>query len=161
MTTSAETLSNLWEELAAPSARVFLKALQARGIQVRSSDVREFISSKSERQVLQPGNRFTGKVVALDKNDGWAADVISYTSRPVVKDGKRTVHPNSSGYVLALHSMHTPSKHRGHDRSLRANGYASGSQSPRVRQGRRIPRSQVRSRMQQVRDTPTIQGDTG
>ena len=87
MTTDANQLSNLWEELAAPSERVFLKALQARGIQVRSSDVREFISSKSERQVLQPGNRFCGKVVAFDKNDRWAADVISYTSRPVVRDG--------------------------------------------------------------------------
>ena len=56
MTTSA-ILSNLWEELAAPSARVFLQALQSRGIEVRASDVREFVASKSERQILQPGNR--------------------------------------------------------------------------------------------------------
>ena len=86
--TTAETFSEIWEEFAAPSAKVFRQALHARGIQARVSDIKEFISSKSERQVLQPGYRFTGKVVAFDKEDRWAADVISYVSRPAWKDGK-------------------------------------------------------------------------
>ena len=90
MSTDANQLSKLWEDLAAPSAKVFLQALRARGIQARASDVREFIASKSERQVLQPGNRFTGKIAAFDKNDRWAADVISYVSRPVVRGGKES-----------------------------------------------------------------------
>ena len=95
MSTVATTdlLTNLWEELAAPSTRVFLQALRARGVSVRESDVREFVSSKSERQVLQPGNRYSGKVVAFYDGDRWAADLINYTSRPVVgADGKKYQH---------------------------------------------------------------------
>ena len=62
MSTDANQLSNLWEEVAAPSAKVFLQALRARGIQARARDVQEFMASKSsERQVQQPGNKFTGK----------------------------------------------------------------------------------------------------
>ena len=99
MSTDANQLSKLWEDLAAPSAKVFLQALRARGIQARASDVREFIASKSERQVLQPGNRFTGKIAAFDKHDRWAADVISYVSRPVVRGGKEYK------YILIVQDM--------------------------------------------------------
>ena len=67
--TTAETLSQLWEELAAPSSTAFLKVLTARGISARESDVREFVGSKSERQVLQAGVKFTGKIVAHYEND--------------------------------------------------------------------------------------------
>jgi len=86
--TSAITLNNLWEELAAPSAAAFLKALRIRGIQAREADVREFVSSKSERQVLAPAPKFSGKVTAFHENDRWAADLINYTNRPVTKDNK-------------------------------------------------------------------------
>jgi len=86
--TSAITLNNLWEELAAPSAAAFLKALRIRGIQAREADVREFVSSKSERQVLAPAPKFSGKVTAFYENDRWAADLINYTNRPVTKDNK-------------------------------------------------------------------------
>jgi hypothetical protein len=86
--TTADTLSKLWEELAAPSATSFLKALRARGIKVREADVREFVSSKSERQILQANPKFTGKITAFYKNDRWNADLINYTSRPVIRDGK-------------------------------------------------------------------------
>jgi len=86
--TTADTLNNLWEELAAPSAPAFLKALRARGIQAREADVREFVSSKSERQVLAPAPKFTGKINAFYENDRWAADLINYTNRPAIRDGK-------------------------------------------------------------------------
>jgi len=69
--TSAITLNNLWEELAAPSATAFLKALRIRGIQAREADVREFVSSKSERQVLAPAPKFSGKITAFYENDRW------------------------------------------------------------------------------------------
>jgi hypothetical protein len=81
-------INDLWEELAAPSAATFLKALRARGIQAREADVREFVSSKSERQVLAPAPKFTGKVNAFYRNDRWAADLINYTNRPATKSGK-------------------------------------------------------------------------
>jgi len=99
MSTDANQLSKLWEDLAAPSAKVFLQALRARGIQARASDVRKFIASKSERQVLQPGNRFTGKIAAFYQNDRWAADIISYVSRPVVQGGKEYK------YILIVQDM--------------------------------------------------------
>jgi hypothetical protein len=88
----AETLSQLWEELAAPSATAFLKALRARGISARDSDVRELVSSKSERQVLLPGVKFTGRIVAYYENDRWSADLINYTSRPATRDGTTYAH---------------------------------------------------------------------
>ena len=99
MSTDANQLSKLWEDLAAPSAKVFMQALRSRGIQVRASDVRDFIASKSERQILQPGNRFTGKIAAFDKHDRWAADIISYVSRPVVQTGKEYK------YILVVQDM--------------------------------------------------------
>jgi hypothetical protein len=99
MSTDADQLSKLWEDLAAPSAKVFMQALRAQGIQVRASDVREFIASKSERQILQPGNRFTGKIAAFDKHDRWAADIISYVSRPVKQAGKEWK------YILIVQDM--------------------------------------------------------
>ena len=72
-----DTFSKLWEELAAPSSTAFLKALRARGIKARESDVREFVASKSERQVLQAGVKFTGNIVAHYENDRWSADLIN------------------------------------------------------------------------------------
>ena len=69
-------LEQIYDDLAAPSAKVFLQALRARNIQVRAADVRSFLASKSERQIQQPGNRFSGKVVAFSENDRWGTDVI-------------------------------------------------------------------------------------
>jgi hypothetical protein len=90
---TTEMLTKLWEELAAPSAMAFMLALRARGVSVREKDVREFVSSKSKRQILQPGNRYSGKIAAFYENDRWSADLINYTSRPVVgSDGKTYAH---------------------------------------------------------------------
>ena len=90
--TTTETLAKLWVELAAPSTNAFLKAIRSRGISVRESDVREFVSSKSERQILQPGVRYSGKIASFYPNDRWAADLINYTSRPITQDGKKYAH---------------------------------------------------------------------
>ena len=57
--TTAETLSQLWEQLAAPSA----------GIRAREVDVREFVASKSERKILAKGVKSPGKVVAVYEHD--------------------------------------------------------------------------------------------
>jgi len=86
--TTTATLSKLWEELAAPSTNAFLKALRARGMSVRESDVREFVSLKSERQILQAGVSYSGKIAAFYANDRWAADLIKkkYAHVLVVQD---------------------------------------------------------------------------
>jgi len=81
---TADTLNQLWEDLAAPSAAKFLKALRARGIAAREIDVRKFVADKSERQILNKV-KYTGKVVAASENERWAADIISYASRPAVR----------------------------------------------------------------------------
>jgi len=94
-------LEAIYEDLAAPSAKVFLQALRARNIQVRAADVRNFLASKSERQIQQPGNRFSGKVVAFNKNDRWGTDVISFVANPVVKDGKKF------SYILIVQDFFT------------------------------------------------------
>ena len=82
MATTPQILNDLWEELAAPSARAFKAVLSRRGIQVRSKDVEEFVRSKSERQVIAPGARHLGRVVASDPDSKWAADLVNFTSRP-------------------------------------------------------------------------------
>ena len=87
-----DQLTALWDELGAPSAKNFRFALANRGIIVPAADLRKFESLQGERQVAQPGNRFTGKVPAFYEDDRWAADIINYTSRPVTKDGKKFQH---------------------------------------------------------------------
>ena len=77
-----QILDDLWEELAAPSALAFARALARRGILARVKDVEDFISSKSERQIIAKGVKFTGNIVAHYEDDRWAADLINYTSRP-------------------------------------------------------------------------------
>jgi len=91
--TTAETLSQLWEELAAPSATAFLRALRARGISAREKDVRELTASQGERQMLAKGVKSSGKVGAFYDNNRWSADVINYTSRPTTReDGTKISH---------------------------------------------------------------------
>ena len=81
---TVDLLNQLWEDLAAPSASKFLKALRARGIAARESDVRQFVADKSERQILAKV-KYTGKVVASSENERWQADIISFASRPATR----------------------------------------------------------------------------
>ena len=87
-----DQLTALWEELGAPSAKSFRFALANRGISIPAADLRKFEVLQGERQVAQPGNRFSGKVTAFYEDDRWAADVINYTSKPVTVDGKKFQH---------------------------------------------------------------------
>ena len=64
-----EILNDIWEELAAPSALAFARALARRGIRARVRDLEAFVASKSERQISAPGVKFTGKIVAQDQDD--------------------------------------------------------------------------------------------
>ena len=82
-----ETLSNVYEELNFPSAEVFYKALKKRGIPVAKRDVQDFVSSRAERQIIAPPPKFKGHVVANDVNARWAADLISFVSRPATFKG--------------------------------------------------------------------------
>jgi len=79
---TTQILNELWEELAAPSARAFKAVLSRRGIQVRAKDVEELVRTKSERQVIARGARHLGRIVALDTDSKWAADIVNFTSGP-------------------------------------------------------------------------------
>ena len=81
--TQAARLAQLYEELNYPSANVFHKALRRRGIPARLKDVEDFVSSRSERQVLAQPPKYKGHIVADYENHRWAADLISFVSRPV------------------------------------------------------------------------------
>ena len=77
-----EILNDLLEELAAPSAIPFTRALARRAIKARVKDVEAFVASKGERQIIAPGVKFTGKIVAHGQDGWWAGDLINFTSRP-------------------------------------------------------------------------------
>ena len=83
---SKEELAQIYEDLNFPSASVFHKALKRKGIAARLKDVEEFVKSRSERQVIAPPPRHEGNIVATYENERWAADLISFVSRPVKKN---------------------------------------------------------------------------
>ena len=82
-----EKLNSLYEELNYPSADVFYRALKKRGIPAAKKDVQEFVSSRAERQIIAPPPKYQGHVVANDLNARWAADLISFVSRPATFKG--------------------------------------------------------------------------
>lgn len=100
MTTAAE-LSQIYDDLNAPSADAFRKALARRGIKARAKDIEEFVRSKTERQVIAPGPKYTGHIVSHGIDQRWAADVISFVSRPVVDKASKT----SVAYVLLVQDI--------------------------------------------------------
>ena len=73
----------MYEELNAPSATAFRKALAKKGIPARARDVEEFVKSRTERQVIAPPPKYEGHIVSFDVNHRWMADLIAFTSRPV------------------------------------------------------------------------------
>ena len=75
---NVKELQELYDERNAPSAAAFRKALARKGIKSRLKDVEEFVRSKSERQVIAPGPKFTGHIVAQDIDHRWTADIVSF-----------------------------------------------------------------------------------
>ncbi len=78
-----EQLAELYEELNAPSATAFRKALAKKGIPARARDVEEFVKSRTERQVIAPPPKYKGHIVSFGVNHRWMADLIAFTSRSV------------------------------------------------------------------------------
>ena len=52
----------------------------------------EFVQSRSERQILAPKPKYEGNIVATYENERWAADLISYVSRPAKLEDKTYTH---------------------------------------------------------------------
>ena len=77
-----EQISELYQRMGYPSTQVFYNQLKKK-FPVRYKDVQDFVKSVSSRQVSGPPPKFQGKIVAFDINHKWAADVISFVSRPI------------------------------------------------------------------------------
>ena len=72
-----EGFQKTWDDLGGPSETKFYKALARKGIEATYKQVREFVHSKSERQVLAPGPKYTGHIVAFGIDHRWMADLIA------------------------------------------------------------------------------------
>jgi len=100
--TTREKLETLYKQLNAPSAKAFHRALALQGIPARLKDIREFVESKSERQILAPPPKYTGRVVATDIDDLWMADLIAFTSRPVKRRNFERLRTAEKSYTHVL-----------------------------------------------------------
>ena len=96
---SVEQLTQIYQDLNFPNASVFHKALKRRGIPVRLKDVEEFVSSRSERQILAPPPKFKGNIISDYENDRWAADIISFVNNPV------TTNEGRYSYILLVQDI--------------------------------------------------------
>ena len=100
-----EGFQQIWDDLGAPSEAVFYKALARKGIKATYKQVREFIQTKSERQVIAPGPKYTGHIIAFDIDHRWMADIISFTSRPAA--GSNYQNGSNDSNRRLTHHTHT------------------------------------------------------
>ena len=77
-----EQLRELSNELGHPSATKLWQEAQKRDLDVTRKQVLELTRSQPARQVLGKRPKYEGKIVAVEINDRWAADLIDYNARP-------------------------------------------------------------------------------
>ena len=77
-----EQLRELSNELGQPSGTKLWQEAQKRDLDVTRKQVFEFTQSQPARQVLGKRPNYEGKIVAVEINDRWAADLIDYNARP-------------------------------------------------------------------------------
>ena len=77
-----DDLRTLSEDLGHPSADKLWQEARRRGLQVTRMQVLGFVRGQGARQVFQKRPVYSGKVVAVEINDRWAADVVDYNARP-------------------------------------------------------------------------------
>ena len=80
-----ERILSLHADLAFPSARRLQAALRKEGINASLADIKS-ITSSGGRQVLQPPPVYKGNVTSGRIDDRWAADLLSFESRPTTRD---------------------------------------------------------------------------
>lgn len=77
-----DELRALSTELGHPSATKLWQEAKRRNLQVSRKEVYELAQGQSARQVLKARPDYPGKVVAVEINDRWAADIIDYNAHP-------------------------------------------------------------------------------
>ena len=78
-----ERIRTLNAELAFPTARRLQAALRKEGINVSLADVEKITSTSGSRQIFQPPPSYGGHITSTRIDDRWAADLLSFESRPV------------------------------------------------------------------------------
>ena len=63
---SADELLEIYDELNFPGTKAFLKELRKRGIPAKETDVRDFVKSQPEQQILAAGPSYKGSVYSAD-----------------------------------------------------------------------------------------------
>jgi len=99
---SVPQMEQLYKTLNAPSAKAFRRALALKGFTVKLKDVQAFVDTKSERQILAPPPKYTGKIVANDIDDRWMADLIAFTHRPANRRNFERLRTAESAYTHVL-----------------------------------------------------------
>ena len=81
-----EQIRSLHAELAYPSASRLQAALRKRGVIATLEQVKNVVEKTGSRQVLQPPPQYHGNITSGRIDDRWAADLISFESRPAERD---------------------------------------------------------------------------
>ena len=100
-----EQLQELSRQLGYPSASKLWTEAQRRQIAVTRKAVYDFVKGQSARQVFKSRDDYKGKVVAVEINDRWAADLIDHRlQRPPLAGpqgrGPVPIHPHRAGHLL-------------------------------------------------------------
>ena len=79
-------VAELYQQLSFPSAPKLQSALRKEGIFLSLSALKELTSESGARQVLQPPPTYGGNITSSRIDDRWAADLMSFESRPAKRD---------------------------------------------------------------------------
>ena len=75
-------VAELYQELSFPAPAKLQRALQKEGIVLSLKALKELVGESGARQVLQPPPRYGGNITSSRMDDRWAADLLSFESRP-------------------------------------------------------------------------------
>ena len=75
-------VADLYQELSFPAPAKLQRALQKEGIAISLKALKELVGESGSRQVFQPPPRYGGNITSGRMDDRWAADLLSFESRP-------------------------------------------------------------------------------
>ena len=75
-------VAELYQELSFPAPAKLQRALQKEGIAISLKALKELVGESGSRQVFRPPPTYGGHVTSGRMDDRWAADLLSFESRP-------------------------------------------------------------------------------
>ena len=85
-------VAELYQELSFPAPAKLQSALRKEGISLSLSALKELTSESGARQVFQPPPRYGGNITSGRMDDRWAADLLSFESRPAKRAEATHLH---------------------------------------------------------------------